>query len=163
MSEPGRGGPVEWLSLEDGERVFLRMGPSTNLLLAGFGLAFVILILLSIAVGRVADLQTARSLSLVIIVLTVGTILLTFFTIVRHEYVLTDRRACVGVGLRSKDLDQVDVDRLQDVVVEQSRWQRWLRMGDVRFVTDGERTLTFAFVERPYTVYQEVLDRIEMP
>lgn len=152
----------EWLSLEDDERVFLRTRPSKNILLAGFALAFVILILLSIAVGRLADLQTARRLSLVIIVLTVGTILFTYFSIVRREYVLTDRRACVGVGLRSKHLDQLEVDRIRDVVVEQSTWQRWLQTGDVQFVTDGERTLTFAFVERPYTVYQEVLDRIDL-
>lgn len=139
----------------------LRVAPSRKLLLAAFALAFVILVVLSILVGLVSDVGTGRRLSWVIVVLTVGTILYAFYTIRRREYVVTDRRALVGVGLRSKRVDEVTLDAVDDVVVERTTWQKWLGTGDVRLEAGASRTLTFAFVERPHTVSEQVLPVVE--
>lgn len=157
MSEPDQADSPAWLPLEPDEQVSVRSAPSRKLLLAAFALAFVLLVVLSMLVGAVGDVGTGRRLSWVIVVLTVGTILYAFYTIRRREYVVTDRRAAVGVGLRSKRVDVVALDDVEDVVVERPSWQRWLGIGTIRLEVNSGRPVTYAFVERPHAVAERIL------
>lgn len=161
MNESDSFDPPAWIPLEDDERVTLRAAPSRKLLLAAFAAAFVLLVGLSILVGLVDDIGAGRRLSWITVVLTVGTILYADYTVRRREYVVTDRRAAVGVGLRSKDVDEIALDAVKDVVVERATWQEWFGTGNVRLEASAGGALTFAFVERPHAVIERVLPLLE--
>lgn len=154
-------GIPDWIQPEADERVSLRETPSRKLLLGAFGLAFVVLVVLSVLVAIVSDIGTGRRLSGVIIVLTVGVILYAFYIINRLDYVVTDRRAVVGVGLFSKRVDEVALDDVEDVVVERSAWQQWLGTGTVRLDVHSGSPLRYAFVERPHVVSEQILSLLE--
>lgn len=154
--------PPEWLAASADELVLVQGQPSRNLLLAAFGLAFVILVAMSILVGAVDDLRTGRRLSWVIVMLTVGTILFAFVTIHRYEYVLTDERVSVHTGLHAGHVKQLALEDLVEVEVEQPTWQQWLGIGAIRFETTAGEHLRFSYVEDPYAVYQQILSSVSL-
>lgn len=162
MSHPSHVGTPDWLTLDTGEKVWVRARPSKNLLLVTFVIGTVLLL----GVGLVAllftvDVDTARTASfailLFIFVLTAGMYLWTQ----RYEYVVTSHRICEAVGLASKHVSEVDLNQVREVTVEQSGWQRRLNIGELRFVTESDETVRFAFVENPQWTYERVLESVD--
>lgn len=152
--------PPEWLTLEDGERVLLRVSPSRNLILAALAVGFVLLLAMSVFVSTMTDLRTGRVVSLAVLLLIVGLLVAAFLHIRRNEYVLTDEGVYTGTGLASKRVASAGHDEVSDVTVEQSSWQQLANVGTLRFVVDGG-DLTFGFVDRPTYLYQDALEIVE--
>jgi uncharacterized membrane protein YdbT with pleckstrin-like domain len=158
------GSPPEqpaWLTLTDGERVWLRTAPSRNLVLAALAVGFVLLLTMSVAVSAMGDLATGRAVSLTVLLAIVALLLAAFLYIRRNDYVLTSERACAGVGLGSKRTRAVALADVQDVTVEQSGWQQLVNLGTLRFVTAGE-DLRFALVENPAHLHQRALQFVDV-
>lgn len=153
--------PPEWLTLDDGERVWLRASPSRNLVLAALTAGFVLLLVMSVSVSAMNDPGTGRAVSLAVLLLIVGLLVTAYLLIQRNEYVLTSERVCAGVGLRSKRVTAVDLEDVHDVTVEQSSWQRLMNVGSLRFVVDG-KDLTFALIENPAYLHQQALQFVDI-
>lgn len=153
--------PPAWLTLDDDERVWLRVSPSRNLVLAALGGGFALLLVMSVTVSAMRDIGTGRAVSLTVLVVIVGLLLAAFLFVRRNEYVLTDARACTGTGFGSKRVTSVDLTEVRDVTVEQSTWQQLVNVGTLQFVTDGS-DLTFALVENPAYLQQQVLQVVEI-
>lgn len=155
-------GPPDWLELEDGERVWLRTRPSRNLVLAALTVGFVLLIAMSVFVGALGDLATGRVVSFVVLALIVALLVAAFLLTHSRRYVLTSDRVVTATGFRSKRVESVPVDRVTDVTVEQSAWQRPVSVGTVRFDAGDDGTLRFGLVGHPATVYQRALRFVDL-
>lgn len=142
----------EWLTLSPDETVNFRARPSKNLLLAGVGTGMVLLILVSVVVAALGDIATGRVLSFLVVAILAGI----YALVHRWEYAVTSDRACVATGLRSQDCRSVNLDDVEEVRVDRSRWQRLVNVGDLSFVTE-EETLRFAFLHSPHRVQERVL------
>lgn len=157
MSHTETVAPPTWLSSTADERVWLRAAPSGNLVLAAMGVAFGIQVGTALLLGVVGDLTTARLLVRAMVILTFGMLLFAYVTMRRRDYVLTDARAYVGVGVLSKRVETIELDRVEDIVIEKSAWQPWVQVGTIRFITADGDTLTFAFVENPSDLFRRVV------
>lgn len=150
--------PPEWLSLDPDEEVLFRASPSGNLLLASLTVGFVFLTGMSILASFYTDLATGRIAMFTVLLLVLGTVAGVYIGIERREYVVTNERVYVGVGLLSTRVASVALDEIHDVTVEQSGWQHYLNMGSLRFSThDGAEPVSFALVEAPQSVYGQLL------
>jgi len=149
------------MTLDAGERVWLRATPSTNLVLASLAVGFVLLVAMSVVVGTLTDLATGRAVSFAVLVLIVALLVTASLVTRRREYVLTSDRACVATGLRSKRVSAIAIENVRDVRVEQSTWQRWVDIGDLRFVADDGTAVRFAFVDDPAALQEYVAGFVE--
>lgn len=154
-------GPPEWVSLTHDERVWLRVSPSRNLVLAALVAGSGLLLVMSVGVSAMHDLGTGRLVSFTVLLVIVGLLVAASLVTHRLEYVLTSERVCVGVGLRSKRTRFIDLENVQDVSVEQSWWHRLANVGTVRFVTAGG-DLAFALVENPGDVQRQALQVVDL-
>lgn len=154
-------GPPEWLSLEDGERVWVRAEPSSNLVLASLIVGVVLLLAMSVVVGFFTGLATGRAVSFAVLMFILLLLVGAYLVIQRREYVLTSERAYAGVGLTDKRVSSVALADVRDVTVEQSGWQQLLNVGNLRFVADGNG-IEFALVENPAGVYRRVLQYVDL-
>lgn len=152
--------PPAWLALDGDERLWLRASPSRNLVLAALAVGFVLLLVMSVAVSAMNDLGTGRAVSLSVLLLIVGLLLAAFVATKRAEYVITSDRVCAAIGLRSKRVETVPVERVRAVTVEQSTWQRLANVGTLRFVGDGEE-LTFSLVGNPRFVQEKAFEIVD--
>lgn len=146
-----------WLTLSPDERVLMRARPSTSLVLGGVAGGFVLIIAGSLPFMATGAVDAGRRVSFVLLAVVFVAIVSVFLLIRGREYVLTNRRAIVAVGLRDAEVRTVDLDVVRDVSLEQDRWQRWISVGDLRFVTDDD-ALTFGHVGSPQFVYQRALE-----
>lgn len=153
--------PPAWLDLDDGERVWMRVSPSRNLVLAALTVGFVLLLVMSVAVSAMSDLGTGRAVSLTVLLVIVGLLVVAFILTKRNEYVLTSERVCAGVGLGSKRVASVDLHDVRDVTVEQSAWQRLASVGTLRFVADGD-DLRFTLVGNPTYLQQQAFEVVDL-
>lgn len=153
--------PPTWLDLDDGERVWMRVTPSRNLVLAALTVGFVLLLVMSVAVSAMSDLGTGRAVSLTVLLVIVGLLVVAFLLTKRSEYVLTSHRVCAGVGLGSKRVVAVDLHDVRDVTVEQSTWQRLASVGTLRFVADGD-DLRFTLVGNPTYLQQRAFELVDL-
>lgn len=162
MSEADRPRPPEWLRLDPDETVWFRASPSKNLLLAGVGVGFVILVVGSVGVGVVGDLSTGRLLSAAMLAVIVGLLGGVSLLTERREYVLTNKHAYKRAGLTARTVENVDLDRISDVTLEQPMWQHWVGVGSLHFVTEGtDEDLRFAFVENPRHAFKRATEYVE--
>lgn len=153
-------GTPEWLTLGREETVYLRAGPSKNLLLAGTGAGTALLVTVAAIVGALGDIATGRILSfagLVVVLAILGGI---YLFVRQWEYAVTSHRVCVASGVRSRETTTVRLADVESVTLEQSRWQRLVNVGDLLFVT-GERTVRFSSIEDPRRVHEQVVARVE--
>lgn len=153
--------PPAWVTLADGERVWLRVQPSRNLVLAALTVGFALLLAMSVAVSAMSDLATGRAVSLAVLLLIVGLIVAAFLVTRRREYVLTSDRVCAGVGFRNKRGESLAVEDVHDVVVEQSTWQQLANVGTLRFVGDGDE-LDWPLVGNPAYLQQQALQFVPL-
>lgn len=159
MSDLRHVGTPEWLTLNPEETVSLRTAPSKNLLLAGIGAGMVLLVVVSV-VAALGDIATGRILSFAVLMIVVALLGGIYLLVHRWEYVVTSERACVTRGLLSREIHVVRLDAVEEVTLDQSRWQRVANVGDLLFVTD-ERTLRFSSVEDPRYVYEQAVAHVE--
>lgn len=146
------------MTLDTDERVLLRADPSTNLLMAGVVGGFFLITLGSVPFIALGAVDAGRRTTFAITALVVVVVLWIFLQIRRREYAVTNKRVSVATGLRSREVRSVDVAEVTDVSLEQNRWQRWLSVGTLRFVTDGDDDVAFDFVGSPHHVYERALD-----
>jgi uncharacterized membrane protein YdbT with pleckstrin-like domain len=162
MSIPDHVGTPEWLTLERDERVLVRASPSKNLLLLTFIAGTVLFLALGVVgILFTVDVDTARTVTLVLLLLlfavTAGVYLLTGY----REYAVTSHRVCTASGLGSKDVTTVDADAVRAVIVEQAGWQSLVNVGDLRFDVDGGQAVRFTAIEEPDRVHERVLAAVE--
>lgn len=157
MSEPQSVATPTWLTLDRDERVLLRSSPSTNLLMAGVVGGFFLITLGSFPFIALGAVDAGRRTTFALTGLVVVVVLWIFLQIKRREYAVTNKRVSVATGLRTREVRSVDVADVTDVSLEQGRWQRWLSVGTLRFVT-ADDALDFALVGSPHFVYERALD-----
>lgn len=160
MSDARHVGTPEWLTLEPGETVRLRAGPSRNLLLAGIGGGMALLVVVSVVVAALGDVSTGRALSFAVVVLVVAGLAGVYAVVDRWEYAVTSDRACVTTGLVSHERRSVALADVEAVEVDRSWWHRLVGVGDLLLVTDEER-LRFALVAAPHRVGERVRAAVE--
>lgn len=149
-----------WLTLASDERVLLRARPSTSLVLAGVASGFLLIIVAAIPFMATGSVIAGRRVSLTLLLAVLAGVVAIFLLIRGREYVLTNRRIVVAVGLRDRAVRTVDLGTVEDVELDQDRWQRWISVGDLRFVVDGEVDLEFELVGNPHLVYERVIERL---
>lgn len=150
--------PPEWTTLAQGEQVWLRTTPSTNLVLAALALGFAILVAMSVVVGFFLNIAAGRVVSFAGLVLIVALLVAAYAVTRTRDYLLTSERVCTAVGLTDKRVTSADLEDVRDVTIEQSNWQRAVNVGTLRFVVDGSEDIEFGFVEDPHSVYEQALD-----
>lgn len=161
MADADRPRAPPWLDLEPEEDLWLVATPSKNLLLAGVGVGFAVLIVGSVVVAVVGDIVTGRLLSAVMLAAIVVLLAWVYVLTERGAYVMTSDRVIVRPGLPWRSARTVPLARVADVAFEQSWWERWVHVGDVRFEIDGgEPALRFAFVEDPRFVFEGASERL---
>ena len=80
------------------------------------------------AADKSAGVATAAGLAVLIIVLVVG-----WLRRITTRYLITNRRLQIRRGILARNVEETRVDRLVDVTVHQSVWQRVLAIGAVDF------------------------------
>lgn len=153
--------PPEWVTLAQGERVWLRAAPSTNLVLAALAVGFVILLVLSVVVGFVLGIAAGRAVSFAGLVLVVALLLAAAAVTRTRDYLLTSERVCAAVGVTDKRVTSADLDDVQAVTVEQSSWQGLVNVGDLRFVTE-DGSVEFALVADPARLHRQALQFVDV-
>lgn len=150
----GIGGP-KWLSLASDESVWLYATPSNNVLLLGIGVDFLLLVVGSSLVGFVGDLETGRLVSLAMLAVILALLAGTFLFTRSREYVVTSERVCRRAGITDESVTALPLAAVDDVSIEQSRWQGWLGVGHLRFGAADHPDLRFTFVERPESIFEQ--------
>jgi uncharacterized membrane protein YdbT with pleckstrin-like domain len=82
---------------------------------------------------------------LVFAVLVAGTILVGFILRVTTVYTITNERLRIRTGLLSKNVQQTDINRVQNVNTSQGPLERIVRVGKVDFDTAGTDDASFTF------------------
>jgi uncharacterized membrane protein YdbT with pleckstrin-like domain len=83
--------------------------------------------------------------ALVFAILIAGTILVGFILRVTTVYTITNERLRIRRGLISKNVQQTDINRVQNVNTSQGPLDRVLRVGKVDFDTAGTDDASFTF------------------
>jgi len=138
---------ADWLHLTEGEQIRWTGRPSRFTLVRSFAVA-VILVVAGVALTFwTRPFVTNRGwpgllgyvpLLLVLAGLVEATV--TYLEWLRLLYVITDEEVYVKVGLVSRDVTQVPLDRVQNTSYEQSVPERILSYGDVYMFTAGTET-----------------------
>jgi uncharacterized membrane protein YdbT with pleckstrin-like domain len=120
------------MDLHPGEHVIYEGHPSWRSTF-GFYLLGVIVAAAAAAIGYFAadksgGVAAAAGIAVLVIVLVVG-----WLRRITTRYLITSRRLQIRRGLLSKNVEETRVDRVVDVTVRQSLWQRVLAIGDVDF------------------------------
>lgn len=58
-------------------------------------------------------------------------------------------------------MSSLTLDEVSDVAVDQSGWQGWLNLGNLRFITDNGHAIKFAFLGNPELAYERSLESLE--
>lgn len=88
---------------------------------------------------------TPAGAALVFAILVAGTILVGFILRVATVYSITNERLRIRRGLISKNVQQTDINRVQNVNTSQGPLERVLRVGKVDFDTAGTDDASFTF------------------
>lgn len=146
-----------WLTLASSERIHVRARPSANILLAIILVGFLILVAASSAFAAAGMTTVGMRVALLLIAFLMIAIAIGFLIIRGREYVLTNERVYRASGPASKRVTAVDLERVEDVLLEQSTWQQWLGVATIRFELDEGESVTFDLVEHPQVVYEHAL------
>lgn len=157
MSESQSVRTPSWMTLDTDERVLLRTGPSTNLLMAGIVAGFFLITFASFPFIALGAVDAGRRTTFAVTGLVVIGILYLYVRIRGREYAVTNKRVSVASGLRDKAVTSVDIENVDEVRLEQDRWRRLLSVGTLRFETDDD-DLRFSLVGSPHFVYERALD-----
>src|SRR3954451_16857007 len=121
------------MDLHPGEHVIYEGHPSWR---STFGF-YVLGLIVAVAAGVIAYFADDKSggiaagvaAAVFLVVLVVG-----WLRRVTTRYLITSRRLQIRRGILSKNIEETRVDRVVDVTVRQSLWQRMLAIGNVDFV-----------------------------
>jgi uncharacterized membrane protein YdbT with pleckstrin-like domain len=151
----------DWITLDGDEAVRLRATPSNNLVLGALTFSGGLILLMGVVLSVINDLSTGRLLAAAMIGVVFATIAAAYLVIQRYEYVVTEERVCERVGFSSRSCNEVDVRRVRDITIEQSTWQRWMNIGDIRFANADGSDVRFSFVESPEAIRETVASLVE--
>jgi uncharacterized membrane protein YdbT with pleckstrin-like domain len=120
------------MDLFPGERIIYEGHPSWR---STFGF-YVLGILLAAAAGAIGyfaadnsgSVAAAAGVAVLILVLVVG-----WLRRITTRYLITNRRLQIRRGILARNVEETRVDRIVDVTVRQSMWQRMLAIGAVDF------------------------------
>lgn len=95
---------------------------------------------------------------LVFAILIAGTILVGFILRVTTVYTITNERLRIRTGLLSKNVQQTDINRVQNVNTSQGPLERVMQVGRVDFDTAGydDASFTFAGIANPEDIVKAV-------
>ena len=146
------------MDLQPGERVIYEGHPSWRSTL-GFYLLGLLIAAAAGAIGwfaadESAGIAAAAGGGILLIVLIVG-----WLRRITTRYLITNRRLQIRRGILSKNIEHTRIDRIVDVTVRQSIWQRILAIGSVDFDNasgQGQDLFRFNGIASPYQVTQAV-------
>ena len=120
------------MDLHPGEHVIYEGHPSWRSTFGFYILGLLIAVGAGVAGYFAADesagLAAAIGIGVLALVLVVG-----WLRRITTRYLITSRRLQIRRGILSKNVEETRVDRIVDVTVRQSVWQRMLLIGDVDF------------------------------
>jgi uncharacterized membrane protein YdbT with pleckstrin-like domain len=135
---------------EPGEQVFFHGHPSWLSMLSFHVRGLVLTILAGAIAGLVTALVVGHvQVGWIVLVVFVGLLLVIAVGFVRRvstRYTITNQRLTIEHGLLSRDLHHTRLERVQNVNLRQSMWERVLRIGTVDFDTASESGYDFSFV-----------------
>lgn len=150
-----------WLDPEPDETVWLRASPSKSLILVGVGVGVVVLVAVSAIVGALGDRLIGRVLSAGMLVTLVAFLIGPIWYADRREYVLTSRQVIDRAAFPWQADTRLAVDDVDEVSLEQSRWEDWIGVGDIRFSAQADTgDLRFAYLDEPHLVFERVSERL---
>lgn len=136
--------PPSWLSLVDEEEIVWSAHPSwyVHVKRAFLGLVAVVLGFAVASSGVLASVQLGSTslgavLGFILALLGVGLVLFESLRRLSTSYVLTTRHVYKKVGLLSRNVDPIRLDRVADMEYSQSIAERMVGVGDVRIMTAG--------------------------
>ena len=144
------------MELHPGETVIYEGHPSWRSILS-FYLMGVVVIAAAVAIGALADqtgIGIAAAAALSLLVLIVG-----WLKRITTRYLITNRRLQIRRGLLSKHVEETRVDRVVDVTVHQSVFDRMLAIGAVDFDNASAQQgdlFRFAGVAGPHRVVRAI-------
>jgi uncharacterized membrane protein YdbT with pleckstrin-like domain len=120
------------MDLHPGEHVIYEGHPSWRSTF-GFYLLGVLVAAAAAAIGyfaadKSAGVAAAAGVAVLLVVLVVG-----WLRRITTRYLITNRRLQIRRGILAKNVEETRVDRLVDVTIRQSVWQRVLQIGAVDF------------------------------
>lgn len=161
MAAAAGSAPPGWLDPDPDETVWLRTSPSKSLILVGVALGVVVLVVVSAIVGMLGDRLVGRVLSAAMLVTLVALLVGPIWYAGRREYVLTNRQVIDRAALPWRADTRLAVDDVDEVSLEQSRWEAWIGVGDLRFSPPADAgDLRFAYLDEPHLVYEQVSERL---
>jgi uncharacterized membrane protein YdbT with pleckstrin-like domain len=120
------------MDLHPGEHVIYEGHPSWRSTFGFYVLGLLVAAAAAVITYFAADestgLAVAVGLGVLVLVLIVG-----WLRRITTRYLITSRRLQIRRGILSKNVEETRVDRVVDVTVRQSVWQRVLMIGDVDF------------------------------
>lgn len=130
------------MDLHPGEEVVFEGHPSWRGVLS----FYVKNIVADLAIAAVLWFVWSQAWAVVIFaVLVAGTILVGFVLRIATVYTITNERLRIRRGLLSKNVQQTDINRVQNVNTSQSPLERLLQVGRVDFDTAGTDDSSFTF------------------
>jgi uncharacterized membrane protein YdbT with pleckstrin-like domain len=110
---------------------------------------FVLAVLCGAAAGLAGDLADGSVQVLWIVIAVVAVLLVTigvgFIRRIATTYTITDQRLTIDYGLLKRDVHETRLERVQNVNLAQSLFERMLHVGTVDFDTAGGAEFDFAF------------------
>jgi uncharacterized membrane protein YdbT with pleckstrin-like domain len=130
------------MDLHPGEEIVFEGHPSWRGVLTfyikGLAVALVIGVIVFFAVSDLAGI-------LVFVAILAVVVLVGYVKRMATDYAITTERLHIRRGILSKNIQQTNIDRVQNVNTSQSILERLLRVGDVDFDTAGTDDSEFAF------------------
>ncbi len=125
--------------------------PALSLSLLG---AVVLVALLAFARAPVAGLFSRQPLGATILVLALALLVVVPLLVIRflvttHEFGVTDRRVVARMGWMNTRTVDLNVTKVESLVIEQGAWGRLFRYGDLKVVGTGGTAETFRGVRDP--------------
>lgn len=130
------------MDLHEGESVLFEGHPSWRAGLLffakGFAAALIVAAILWFAVSEAAGVIALVALAAVTILASV---------VIRSatDYAITDQRLHIRRGLLARKIQETRLSRVQNVTIEQSVWERMLRIGSAEFDTASDEQNDFVF------------------
>lgn len=138
------------MEIEAGERVIFEGHPSWRSIL-GFYVKGILLVLLAgliaALVTKIADDEVKGGTVALVVIVALGLLILVgLLKRISTTYSITNRRLRIRRGIVARHIQQAQLERVQNVNVDQSMLQRILQVGTVDFDTAGTGDSDFAFV-----------------
>jgi uncharacterized membrane protein YdbT with pleckstrin-like domain len=147
--------------LNEGEDVVLDLRPHWWVLVKPSGALAAALVLL-LVVARTIDNDLPTFVALVVVLVAVAWLVARYLVWVTTNFVLTTDRLVHRAGVLGKSGRKIPLERLNDISVNQTLFERLIGAGDLMIESGGERGQQhFTDVRRPFVVQNNIYREIE--